>query len=187
VTGLSTLPTTSEQARHALLLIGAPASPRLVADVHGAFFDGDLSVPALAALRRDPSSGLCAALDQDLFPVRGLIALGDWSLERRLVTPAGRRADALTTVIRVAGFAAMRPAAARAAHRLLRSLAETVPHGPEAVDLADAAREALASPALVAALAAEEPARVAAVARALTLPQSQQLFGLPAVPHQRGL
>ncbi|GAB2597996.1 hypothetical protein Aab01nite_73770 [Paractinoplanes abujensis] len=167
-----------------MLLLGAPASPRLVADVHAALFDGDLTVPALAALLRDRSSGLCAALDQDLSPVRGLIALGDWELDRRIVTPAARRADALAMVIRVAGFVAMRPGLA--AHRLLRSLAETVPHGPEAADLTDAAATALAAPELVSALAAEEPVRAAAVARAAALPRSQQLFGLPQVPHQRG-
>ncbi|MBL7260600.1 hypothetical protein [Paractinoplanes lichenicola] len=184
--GLSTLPTTAEQARHALLLLGAPAPPRLVADVHAALFDGDLSVPALAGLLRDRSSGLCAALDQDLSPVRGLIALGDWALERRIVTPAVRRADALAMVIRVAGFVAMRPGAGLAAHRLLRSLAETVPHGVEAADLAEAAAAALAAPELVGALAAEEPVRAAAVARASALPLAQQLYGLPQVPHQRG-
>ena len=47
--GLSTLPTTAEQARHALLLLGGPASPRLLVDVHGALFDSDLSVPAVAS------------------------------------------------------------------------------------------------------------------------------------------
>ncbi|MBM2618901.1 hypothetical protein JIG36_25405 [Actinoplanes sp. LDG1-06] len=182
--GLSTLPSTAEQARHALLLLGAPAAPRLVAEVHGALFDGDLSVPALAALRRDRSSGLCAALDQDLFPVRGLVALSDWELSRRIVTPAARRADALAMVIRVSGFVAVRPG--RAAHRLLRSLAEGVPHGVEALDPADAARAALESEELVAALVAEEPVRAAAVSRAASLPRSQQLFGLPPVPHQRG-
>ncbi|MDY7085623.1 MAG: hypothetical protein SYR96_10995 [Actinomycetota bacterium] len=186
MTGLSTLPTTAEQARHALLLLGAPAGPRLVADVHAALFDGDLSVPGLAALLRDRSSGLCPALDQDLFPVRGLVALADWPLERRIVTPAARRADALAMVIRVAGFVAMQPGAGLAAHRLLRALAEDVPHGVEASDLAEAARAALTSPELASAVAAEEPARVAALARAATLPRSQQLFGLPHVPHQRG-
>lgn len=185
MTGLSTLPTTAEQARHALLLLGAPAAPRLVADVHAALFDGDLSVPALAALLRDRSSGLCAALDQDLFPVRGLVALAAWPLERRIVTPATRRADALAMVIRVAEFVALRPGAGLATHRLLRSLAEEVPHGVEATDLADAARAAMAAPELAGALAAEEPARLAAAARAAALPRSQQLFGLPQVPHQR--
>ncbi|MFG1608741.1 hypothetical protein [Actinoplanes sp. NPDC049265] len=53
MTRQSTLPSLREQARHALLLLGVPAPARLVVDVHAAFFDGDLSVPALAALMRE--------------------------------------------------------------------------------------------------------------------------------------
>ncbi len=183
---LSTLPTTAEQARHALLLIGAPAGARLVIEVHSALFDGDLSVPGLARLLRDPSAGLCAALNPDLTAVRGLVALADWPLERRIVTPALQRADALTTVLRVSEFVAMRTGADRAAHRLLRALAEGVPHGVEALDLAEVTRDALAEPALVAALEAEEPMRAAAVRLAASLPRAHQLAGLPVVPHQRG-
>ncbi|MCO8272912.1 hypothetical protein M1L60_20155 [Actinoplanes sp. TRM 88003] len=184
--GLSTMPTTAEQARHALLLLGAPASPRLLVDVHSALFDGDLSVPALAGLRRDPASGLCVALNPDLTPARGLVALAEWPLEHRIVTPARSRSDGLTAVIRVAEFVAMRPGAGRAAHRLLRALAEDVPHGPEALDLVAATRVALDAPELTAAVEAEEPVRAAVVERARTLSQDQQLYGLPAVPHQRG-
>ncbi|WP_250000967.1 hypothetical protein [Actinoplanes sp. M2I2] len=180
------MPTTAEQARHALLLLGAPASARLLADVHGALFDSDLTVPALVGLVRDPASGLCAALNPDLTPARGLVALAEWPLERRVVTPAGQRADALAAVIRVAEFVTIRPGAGRSAHLLLRALAEGVPHGPEASDLAGAARLALAAPDLVAAVAAEEPVRAAAVERARALSPAQQLHGLPAVPHQRG-
>jgi hypothetical protein len=186
VNGLSTLPTSAEQARRALLLLGAPASPRVVVDVHSALFDGDLSSAALAGLLRDPASGVCAALTASLTPSRGLIALADWPIERRVVTPAGQRADALAAVIRVAEFVAIRPGAGRAAHLLLRSLADGVPHGVEALDLADAARAGLASRELVTALAEEETVRAAAILRARALPASQQLFGLPAVPHQRG-
>ncbi|WP_127499512.1 hypothetical protein [Actinoplanes solisilvae] len=183
--GLSTLPTSAEQARHALLLLGAPASPRLVVDVHSALFDGDLSAATLAGLLRDPGSGVCAALTASLTPARGLIALADWPIERRIVTPAGARAAALAAVIRVAEFVAIRPGAGRAAHLLLRSLADGVPHGVEAVDLADAARAGLASADLVTALAEEETVRAAAILRARALPESQQVFGLPTVPHQR--
>lgn len=53
MTRLSTLPSHREQAHHALVLLGVPAPARLVAEVHGALFDGDLSVPALAALLHD--------------------------------------------------------------------------------------------------------------------------------------
>jgi hypothetical protein len=88
-------------------------------------------------------------------------------------------------VVRIAEFVAMRPTAARAADRLLRQLALRVPHGPEAADLAEAARTALRAPRLTAQLRAEDPLREAAAARAAALPPHQQLFGHPAVPHQR--
>ncbi|WP_433375290.1 hypothetical protein ACQPZX_05655 [Actinoplanes sp. CA-142083] len=178
---LSTLPTTGEQARHALLLLGAPASARLVVDVHAALFDGDLSVPALA---RERVPGLCAALRADLSAAPGLIALAEWPLSRRIVTPAARRADELAMIVRVAEFAAITPG--RSPLKLLRELAERVPHGPEAFDLADAARAALTDPELVARIAAEAPAREELVARASALAEKQQLYGVPAVPHQRG-
>jgi hypothetical protein len=181
VNHLSTLPTTAEQARHALLLLGAPAGARLVVDVHAALFDGDLSVPDLA---REQVPGLCVALRGDLTAAPGLIALAEWPLSRRIVTPAARRADELAMIVRVAELAAMSPG--RAAARLLRELAERVPHGAEALDLAEAARAALADPELVAAIEAEEPAREALLARAARLDERQQLFGRPAVPHQRG-
>ncbi|MGX6602061.1 hypothetical protein ACWKSP_08005 [Micromonosporaceae bacterium Da 78-11] len=183
---LSTLPSSAEQARHALLLLGAPAPVRLLVDVHAALFDGDLSVPALAGLVRDRTPGFCAALNPDLTPARGLVALADWPLERRIVTPAGQRAGSLAMILRIAEFVAIRPWADRSADRLLRALALDVPHGPEALDLAEAARAALSEPRLVAAVAAETPIRAAAVRRAAELDESQQLFGRPTVPHQRG-
>jgi hypothetical protein len=187
VNRLSTLPTTGEQARHALLLLGAPAPAGLVVAVHAALFDGDLSTAALAGAARDRLPGLCAALRPDLTALPGVVALADWSLERRIVTPAGRRADELAMIVRVAEFVAMRAGAGRAAYLLLRELAERVPDGSAAVDLAEAARVALADAGLMSQLAAEAPLREAAVRRAAELDRRHQLFGVPAVPHQRGL
>jgi hypothetical protein len=182
---LSTLPSSAEQARHALLLLGGPAPVRLVADAHAALFDGDLAVPALAGLLRDRAAGFCAALHPDLTAAAGLIALAEWPIERRIVTPATRRAGMLTMTVRIAEFVAIRPGAGRSAHLLLRALAEDVPHGPEALDLAEAARAALAEPRLTAAIAAEAPAREAAARRATELDERQRLFGIAVVPHQR--
>ncbi|MEV7629166.1 hypothetical protein [Actinoplanes sp. NPDC089786] len=232
MTRQSTLPGLREQARHALLLLGVPAPARLVVDVHAAFFDGDLSVPALAALMRDderfaagldPSSGLdsglfaraespagpdgsatavpthsagfdggtvlrpyliCPALHPDLAPARGTVTLSTWSLDERLITPAVARAHALVATARIAEFAAARPGAS--ARELLQRLALEVPGGPEALDLAEAARAALDDPALAAAAAAEGPARTAALARTDHLDEHRRLFGVPSVPHQRG-
>ena len=183
---LSTLPSTAEQARHALLLLGSPAPARLVVDVHGTFFDGDLSVPALVGLVRGRVPGFCRALIADLTPARGLIALAEWPLERRIVTPAVRRADALARVVRIVEFVAAQRHSGRCAERLLRELALGVPYGPEALDLGEAARGALADPRLTAQVAAEEPVRAAATRRAAELSEWQQLYGVSAVPHQRG-
>jgi len=160
-------------------------------DVHGALFDGDLDVPALAALLREDQRAadrppmFCRGLTADLTATGGLIALADWPLETRIVTPATGRVDRLVGVIRVAEFVAAQAGSGRCPERLLRSLAAEVPGGPEALDLADAARAALAEPKLVAAVEAEAPLRAAAVLRAGQLDVSQQLFGVVALPHQR--
>ena len=181
---LSTLPSTAEQARHALLLLGAPAPARLLVEVHGALFDGDLSMAAVAALVRDRTSGLAAALRPDLTAAPGLVALAEWPVERRLVTPAHRRADELTMVLRVAEFVTGTPVPGRAAAGLVRELAVGVPHGVEALDLTEAARVALDE--LAPELEAERPLRQALAARAAELDPRQQRYGIPAVPHQRG-
>lgn len=194
MTRLSTLPSTREQARRALLLIGAPAPSRLVVEVHGALFDGDLTVAALAALLREEERGhragdatayhVCPALRPDLTAARGLLTLSTWPLEGRVAVPP---ADLLAAVVRIAEFIAMREAVGAAAAALLRRLADEVPGGPEAyavqhpAGLADAARSALATViARVAALPAE------AVRRWEGLDERQRLFGVPRLPHQRG-
>jgi hypothetical protein len=196
---LSTLPSAREQACHALLLLGAPAPAHLVVQVHGALFDGDLDVPALATLVRDDqrdaartdggakrtSQLFCRGLAADLTPAGGLVALAAWPLATRIVTPAAARADRFAAVARVAQFVAARSGAGSSPDRLLRILAADVPGGPEAVDLADAARAALADPALVAAVQAEAPERAAAVVRAAQLDEAQQLFGVATLPRQR--
>ena len=214
MTGLSTLPSTREQARHALLLLGVPASPRLLVDVHQALFDGDLSVPAVAALIRDeerrfatsaasragesdPSAApaaapylVCPGLNLDLTPARGMVTLSTWPVIDRIGTPATARVQALTSVLRVAEFVAVRPGLC--ATTLLRRMAEIVPGGPEAIDplnplaVAEIARAAMADPALVHAVSAEHPAREAAATRAAAADERTRLFGWPKVPHQRG-
>jgi hypothetical protein len=182
------LPSAREQARHALLLLGAPAPARLLVSVHRALFDGDLDMAGLAGLLRDeeraPVPEVCAGLSADLTGTH--VALAAWPLEQRLVTPAAARADGLRFVLRVADWVALRAAAGRSAHRLLRELAATVPGGPEALDVRDAVRAALDDPGLRDAVAAERSLRAAVRAKAETLPDRQQWFGRPAVPHQRG-
>jgi hypothetical protein len=197
MTSLSTLPSLREQARHALLLIGAPAPARLVVEVHGALFDGDLSMTGLAGLLRDEERDfdrgvvagwrICPALrEDDLLALRGLVTLSTWPMELRIPQPEH---DRLATVVRIAEFIAMRESApptvgpglgssvSPAAAALLRSLAETVPGGPENLaTLAHTAREALP----------ERPAVPAATERRWAgLDERQRLFGVPGVPRQR--
>lgn len=192
MTRLSTLPSTREQARRALLLIGAPAPSRLVVEVHGALFDGDLTVAALVALLREEERGgpagdasgyrICPALQPDLSAARGLLTLSTWPIEGRIPAP---RADLLAAIVRIVEFIAMRQVAGAAAAALLRRLADEVPGGPEAYAvqhpeaLADAARSALAA-VPVPPLPAETRRRWE------TLDEQQRLFGAPRVPHQRG-
>jgi hypothetical protein len=188
MTRLSTLPSTREQARHALLLLGAPAPARFLVDVHRALFDGDLDMPGLAALLRSERRALapvvCHGLTADLAAAH--VALAEWPLEHRIITPVSVRLAALGAVARVAEFAAVRPDSGGAAVRLLlRALATDVPGGPEATDLGAAARAALNDPDLVAAVAAEAPYRAATAVRAAALDRRQQLFGVPPLPQQR--
>ena len=223
MTRQSTLPSTREQAHHALLLLGVATPARLLVDVHSALLDGDLSVPALVALLRaeergfapagpdgtataltaDPAGGhggtssrpypgfvICPGLQPDLTAARGILTVSSWALADRICTPAVARANLLAVAVRVAELATMRPGTC--ATWLLRQLAEAVPGGPEQLDVldpaafAEIARAALADPALVAAIAAEQPVRDAALLRAAELDDRQRLFGVPAVPQQRG-
>jgi hypothetical protein len=209
MTRLSTMPSAREQAYRALTLLGVPAAARLIVQVHGALFPGDLTVAALTELVRQqgavpvrprqrpaerPPYRLCLGLAAaDLTPAGGLIALSTWALTRRLVTATSARVDLLTAVVRVAEFAAVQPGASPSAARLLRGLADVVPGGPEAYDvmnpgaLADAARAALAEPAFVHAAAQDRAVRDAAAEQALArLDDRQLLFGVRILPRQPG-
>jgi hypothetical protein len=178
---LSTLPSTREQARHALLLLGAPTPARLVVEVHRGLFDGDLDTSGLAALlraeRRAAIPVVCHGLTAALVGMH--LALAEWPLDRRIVTPATGRADALMAFIRIVEFVGMRSGASRAADRLLRTFAAEL--GPDAAD----ARAALGDPLLVAAVEAESTIRAAAAVRAAGLSEMQRWFGVSALPHQR--
>ncbi|MEV4639262.1 hypothetical protein AB0J80_18100 [Actinoplanes sp. NPDC049548] len=190
-----TLPGVREQARHALLLLGAPAPARLVVDVHTALFDGDLSMPALAAVLRDEERHydpdrlaayrICPALHHDLTVARGQVTLSGWPVGRRLVSPRSARANTLAAIVRIAEFVAIRAQASSAVIDLLRRLADTVPGGPEAFlvhdprALADTARAALAD-------VGAEPVPEAVERRWEGLDERQRLFGVMSLPHQRG-
>jgi hypothetical protein len=168
---LSTLPSAREQARHALLLIGAPAPARLVVQVHRALFDGDLDMPGLAGLLRAErlaaSPVVCRGLTAELTPIH--VALAEWPLERRIVTPATARADERTALARITEFVAMQPGASRSAQELLWSLSV-------ATESAATSEEAPA---------AEAPIRSAAVRLAASRTVAERLFGVPVIPRPR--
>ncbi|AVT30026.1 hypothetical protein C6361_11555 [Plantactinospora sp. BC1] len=131
-----------EQVHHALTLLSVPAAPRLIAEVHAAFFGP--SAPSLAAnrlthLRRDEKRSfetapyarpyhLCAALTAaHLAPARGLIAVSTWPLERRIVGPLSPRVDFLTAAVRVARRAGTMPDGSAPVSKLLWRFATNIP------------------------------------------------------------
>nr|WP_055502526.1 hypothetical protein [Nonomuraea pusilla] len=157
------LVTVREQVHQALHLLGAPAQPRLIVAVSGAFFGGTIRSAQLTSLRRDEARSfrsspygrpyyLCAALTDRLSPARGLLTLSAWPLERRVIGPLSPRVDFLTCAIAIATAAATAAAGAAApderATRLLAGLARNIPGGADGD------------------VAPPDPERVAAAARA---------------------
>ncbi|GAB3124561.1 hypothetical protein GCM10027160_46060 [Streptomyces calidiresistens] len=192
-------PPARDQVRRALVLLGAPAAPKLLSTVHRAFFDEPIVPSRIASLRRDEERSfaargaarapyVCAALTHDRFaPVRGLLALSDWPLERRILGPLGPRVDHLTHVrnlaLRVRDIRAAGGTESPAAADLLRRFALTVPgshrtdDGPDPAPDPDLlARAAEAEARLHAAVDDRHRHTAAARARA-QLPLDRQLFG----------
>ncbi|MEU2119481.1 hypothetical protein ABZ567_28415 [Streptomyces sp. NPDC016459] len=106
-----------DQVREALTLLTVPASPRLLSQVHQAFFSSPLNTARLTTLRRDEERSfrsapyarpyyVCSALTSDLLsPARALLALSTWPLEQRIVGPLTQRVHFLTSAIRLADAA----------------------------------------------------------------------------------
>jgi hypothetical protein len=175
-----------------LALLTVPAPPRLIVDVHDAVAgDGGLSTGDVVDLLREdelaqrtgaaPSAyPLCPALTAgDLAPVRGLVAVAAWALERRLVGPLSRRVDRLTAAHRCAEHAARLPGASPLVAALLRAFAAEIPGGPEAYDVMRPASVAEAAQASLAGCAAADAAHRAEGARRAraTLSDADLLFG----------
>ncbi|MFC9470988.1 hypothetical protein ACFTS5_02270 [Nocardia sp. NPDC056952] len=132
-----------EHVQRALVLLQTPAAPKLIIDVHDAFFPGDLTAAKLSSLRRDEERSyrsapgarpyyICPALNHDhLAPARALLTISTWSLEQRIVGPLSPRVNFLTGAIRIAeAIRGMRDAGsepASAAMRLLWRFATNVP------------------------------------------------------------
>jgi hypothetical protein len=128
-----------EQVHHALTLLAVPAAPKLVGEVHRAFFAADISGARMTSLRRDEERSfrqapysrpyyLCPALNADLLsPARGLLAVSTWPLERRVVGPLSQRVDFLTGAINVAERVRRLPDTGAHAIRLLWRFAANIP------------------------------------------------------------
>ncbi|WP_234309381.1 hypothetical protein [Streptomyces sp. NRRL F-5193] len=102
-----------DQVHQALTLLTVPASPKLLSQVHQAFFSTPLNTARLTTLRRDEERSfrsapyarpyyICSTLTSDLLaPARALLALSTWSLERRIVGPLTQRVHFLTAALRL--------------------------------------------------------------------------------------
>jgi len=128
-----------EQVHEALSLLTVPAAPRLIATVHEAFFAGSFPTARVTSLRRDEERSfrtapfarpyyICAALTADLLaPVRGLLAVSTWPMERRVIGSLSSRVDFLTAAIQVAEAIGHIPDPSAAASRLLWRFAASIP------------------------------------------------------------
>jgi len=191
-----------EQVHTALSLLSVPSAPRLVVQVHHAFFGEDVPSAKLTSLRRDEERSfrsapfarpyyLCAALTADrLAPARGLLAVSTWPLEHRIVGPLSPRVDFLTAAVRVAEHAARLSRVDGGVARLLWMFGANIPGAATAVG---SARPETVIRAATAELAAhtgtDRTHREAAAARARShLDDVAQLFGtqLRAVRAQTG-
>jgi hypothetical protein len=180
-----------EQAHQALSLLTVPASPRLIATVHEAFFTSTFPNARLTSLRRDEERSfrtapfarpyyICAALTADLLaPVRGLLAISTWPMERRVIGSLSPRVDFLSAAIQVAEAIERLPAPVPAARRLLWRFAASIPGAAEnAAQMEPRAVTRAARAELDVHEAMDRDTRRAAAARARAqLDDAQQLFG----------
>ncbi len=187
-----------EHAHRALMLLQAPAAPKLIVGVHEAFFPGELSASKLSSLRRDEERSyrtapgarpyyLCPALTHDLLgTARALVTISTWSLEQRIIGPLSPRVDFLTSAINIAEAVhqarttGMGPTPA--AQRLLWRFAGSIPNAADPTSGGAAADPQRVIDAAAAELAIHEPAdratRASSARRARKqLSEDQQLFG----------
>ncbi|SCF01039.1 hypothetical protein GA0070562_5088 [Micromonospora tulbaghiae] len=111
--GATSLLPVREQVHQVLTLLTVASAPKMIVAVHEAFFSGDLVATQLTSLRRDERNSfetspharpyyLCNALTADrLTPVRALVAVSSWPLDRRMIGPLSARVDFLTAAIRI--------------------------------------------------------------------------------------
>lgn len=200
-----------EHVHRALMLLRAPAAPKLIVGVHEAFFPGELSASKLSSLRRDEERSyrsspgarpyyLCPALAHDLLtPVRALITISTWTLEQRIIGPLSPRVDFLTGAIGIAEavYTTAQSTADGPSAEALRLLWRFAVNIPDAMPRnASGHEEALDPQQVIGAAQAElevhkdtdRATRAAAALRALkSLGDDEQLFGAPlrGVTHLR--
>ena len=177
----------------ALAEIGVPSRARVLADYAEARFGERVEPRALAALRRDERRAwakssarptyIVPALEGRFFqPVRGLLTLSDWPLERRLLGPWSERADHLAATAQLARqlawLSGRDPGVAERLAAVVAGMAHSIPGALDGQDV-DTARVESAAEAELAPLAVrDEPWRKEAAARARAqLTEEQQLWG----------
>lgn len=177
----------------ALAEIGVACRARVLTDYAEARFGQRVEPRSLAALRRDERRAweknsarptyIVPALEGRYFqPVRGLLTLSDWPLERRLLGPWSERADHLAATAQLARqLAWLSERDTAVAGRLAPVVAEMAASIPGALDGSglDTARVESAAQAELGPLAErDEPWRRDAASRARSqLPREQQLWG----------
>jgi hypothetical protein len=187
-----------ELVHRVLTILRVPAAPRLIVEVHSAFFSEGLPASRLSTLRRDeersyhasPNSRpyyLCPALNHDsLACARGLLTVSTWPIEKRIVGPLSARVDFLNVAIRIAGLMQGPPGgphtdASPRAVRLLNRYALNIPGGtaPDADHDADPQTVISAAETELEVHENEDRrARQAGARRALRIPESARLFGV---------
>lgn len=197
VVPMAQAPAPSRSARHvvagALAEIGVACRAKIVTEYAEARFGQRVESRTLAALRRDERRAwekssarptfIVPALEGRYFqPVRGLLTLSDWPLERRLLGPWSERADHLAATAQLARqLAWLSERDAGVAERLAPVVADMAASIPGAIDGTglDTARVAEAAEAERQPLAdRDEPWRREAAARARNqLALEEQLWG----------
>jgi hypothetical protein len=139
--GATSLLPVREQVHQVLTLLTVASAPKMIAAVHEAFFSGDLVATQLTSLRRDERQSfvsaphsrpyyLCNALTADrLTPVRALVAVSSWPVDRRILGPLSARVDFLTAAIRIGEHLGRIGDPSPQARRLLWRFASNIPGG----------------------------------------------------------
>lgn len=173
--------------------IGVPCRARLVTDYAEARFGERVEPRTFAGLRRDERRAwdkgsarptyVVPALEGRFYqPIRGLLALSDWPLERRLIGPWSERADHLAATAQLARQLAWLhdrdPQAARRLAPVVAGMAESIPGALDGAEVDTARVESAAESEWAALAARDEPWRREAASRAREqLTPEQQLWG----------